>query len=90
MTPAYRSTCVVCGGPGTNRHERLPRGRGGPVDEFNTVVLCGSGTTGCHGLVTGNPAWATSAGLTVSGDMLRGRYRGPDMAYRRHYNEGAP
>lgn len=31
-------------------HEIVPRSLGGKVSTQNSVALCGSGTTGCHGL----------------------------------------
>lgn len=46
--------CERCGRPGSNIHHRRPRGMGGttsPEDPTNLVMLCGSGTTGCHGWV---------------------------------------
>jgi hypothetical protein len=48
-------TCLACGTRDrpTLQHI-LPRGAGGtsrPLDPRLAVVLCGSGTTGCHGLV---------------------------------------
>ena len=89
MPPANTQSCAMCGGRASNLHERLNRSRGGPRDEFNTRYLCGSGTTGCHGYVTGNPAWAIANGWTVSGFIDRdGRYCGPDEDYRRHYGDG--
>lgn len=88
LPPANTQPCARCGERGSNRHEKLSRGRGGLRDEFNTVVLCGSGTTGCHGWTTANPLAAQAEGLWVPGSMLRGRYVGPDEAYQRFYNEG--
>jgi hypothetical protein len=32
----------------------------------NLVTLCGSGTTGCHGQVEANPAWAKAHGWSVA------------------------
>ena len=87
LPPANTPPCVLCGARGSNRHEKLPRGRGGPKDEFNTVVLCGSGTTGCHGWVTQNPNEAERLGLYVRGWIVRGVYTGPDGTYRNHYRE---
>lgn len=89
LPAANTQPCARCGERGSNRHEKLARGRGGLRDEFNTVVLCGSGTTGCHGWVTANPLAAMAEGLWVSGYMVRGRYVGPDVAYARFYNEVA-
>lgn len=88
LAPANTLPCVLCGQRGSNRHEKLPRGRGGYRDEFNTVILCGSGTTGCHGWVTGNPNEAEKIGLYVRGSMFRGKYVGPDVEYQDHYNGG--
>jgi hypothetical protein len=55
-------SCVGCGmgimglerGIGWSIHHRIPRGMGGTKDPkvsspANLIVLCGSGTTGCHG-----------------------------------------
>ena len=43
--------CIVCGNYGTNRHHEPPKGTGGEKSwNGNLVSLCGSGTTGCHGL----------------------------------------
>ena len=86
LPPARTQRCVRCGRQASNWHERLPRGRGGKRDAFNAIPLCGSGTTGCHGLVTGNPQLARDEGWTVTGYMVRGRYVGSDPAYRAHYN----
>ena len=80
--------CVRCGARGSNRHELLPRSRGGPRDAWNTVVLCGSGTHGCHGWVTEHPDLAEAEGLYVRGQIIRGRYLGPDGTYHQHYNLG--
>jgi hypothetical protein len=88
LPPANTLPCVRCGARGSNRHEKLPRSRGGLRDEFNTVVLCGSGTTGCHGWVTANPAAAEVEGLYVRGQIVRGVYVGPDESYRDHYAAG--
>jgi hypothetical protein len=43
-------------GEGWSMQHRLPRGRGGDRDPrinlpSNLLVVCGSGTTGCHGLI---------------------------------------
>lgn len=32
-------------------HEIRPRSLGGKVSRHNSIALCGSGTTGCHGLI---------------------------------------
>lgn len=75
------SACFVCGRPlvrgggGYSVHHRRPRGMGGSRDRVtgsaaNLVLLCGSGTDGCHGLVESRRAWALGAGLLLrqSGD----------------------
>jgi hypothetical protein len=31
------------------------------------MLVCGSGTTGCHGRITVNPEWATLNGYTIQG-----------------------
>lgn len=80
--------CARCGQRGASRHEKVARGRGGPRDLFNTVILCGSGTTGCHGWVEANPAAAEAEGWWVRGWFLHGRYVGPDEDYQRYYNGG--
>ena len=43
--------CVVCGRYGANRHHMPPKGMAGEEHwEGCFISLCGSGTTGCHGL----------------------------------------
>lgn len=49
-------------------HHRRLRGMGGrSVDHTapNLVTACGSGTTGCHGRMHADPAWARSRGYIV-------------------------
>lgn len=44
--------CRLCGtGRNVNAHHLIPRSQLGIWTESNVVGLCGSGTTGCHGLV---------------------------------------
>lgn len=43
-----------CGKPSATGHHVLARGQGGDDVAANIVPLCGSGTTGCHGLVEVN------------------------------------
>lgn len=88
LGPARDQRCARCGGRASNWHEKVSRGRGGPRDRFNAVPLCGSGTTGCHGWVTENPAAAEAIGLYVRGSFVRGRYIGPDGSYHQHYGVG--
>ena len=59
--------CVRCGQAITNngsRHHRQRRQVGGHGVE-NVVLVCGSGTTGCHGWAHANPAAARAVGLIV-------------------------
>lgn len=72
-----QGSCAYCGGEILGERgwdwsvqHRLRRGNGGTDREFvnlagNLVLLCGSGTTKCHGLVEGNPAWARQHGFRV-------------------------
>jgi hypothetical protein len=71
--------CVRCGvsvngerGISWSLHHRRPRRAGGDRrpeanSPANLVVLCGSGTTGCHGWVESNRAEALSAGWLLHG-----------------------
>lgn len=43
--------CAICGEPSATGHHVLAKGDGGDDVLENIVPLCGSGTTGCHGLV---------------------------------------
>jgi hypothetical protein len=71
--------CVRCGrhvahlqrGWAWSIHHRRPRGSGGTslawVDQAaNGIILCGSGTTGCHGWVEKNRRAAIDAGYLIS------------------------
>lgn len=75
-----RGACARCGlnvrkedrGTSWSLHHRRPRGMGGTRHIWvnlpaNLAVLCGSGTTGCHGWVEGNRSTAVDAGWLVSG-----------------------
>lgn len=60
--------CVRCGvyvGPGMNAHHRKLRSQGGMGTPSNGVLLCGSGTTRCHGWAHSNVKKAREAGLIV-------------------------
>ncbi|MGW4422767.1 HNH endonuclease [Streptosporangium sp. NPDC004631] len=61
--------CVRCGkAPARDEdsiHHRIPRGRGGENTAVNLLLLCGSGTTGCHGWVEKNRAAAYGLGYLV-------------------------
>lgn len=62
--------CECCGYPyASNAHHRRNRSRGGRDVLSNLVLLCGSGTTGCHGQVTEHPDDATEAGLTIQSEV---------------------
>lgn len=65
-------------------HHRRPRGAGGTSLEWvagaaNLVILCGSGTTGCHGWVESNRAEARVAGFLVP---LNGVLKADEVAIR--------
>lgn len=67
--------CELCGGSiagvvGFSMHHRLPRRMGGSSrPELNTpanlILLCGSGTTGCHGRVESHREQAYGEGLLL-------------------------
>lgn len=68
-------SCVCCGvgigpegrGVGWSLHHRLLRAQGVQHTVQNLIVLCGSGTTGCHGRVHAEPAAARAGGWMLSG-----------------------
>lgn len=58
--------CELCfAARATNWHHRKNRSQGGTNDLSNAMHLCGSGTTGCHGLVTEHPLDAYDNGWSV-------------------------
>ena len=60
--------CVNCGvtiWADASRHHRKFKSRGGGDEVSNGILLCGSGTTGCHGWVHANPKLARKLGLAV-------------------------
>lgn len=62
------NACEICGVRGENVHHRRPRGMGGTKFEGgpeNLMVLCGSGTTGCHGWIEGHREEAREQGWLV-------------------------
>jgi hypothetical protein len=85
-------------------HHRRPRGMGGSKDPAtnmpsNLMLLCGSGTTGCHGWVESNRSDALLMGFLVSQGHAPGNravlYRGTHWAFleddgRVHFTEGSP
>jgi hypothetical protein len=69
VTLRDRDTCQRCRrqcGP-SNRDHRKGRGVGGHTVVSNLQILGGSGTTGCHGWKTANPAAAVAEGWSVPG-----------------------
>lgn len=60
------SCCERCGVVfANNAHHRKNRSQGGLDDLSNLMLLCGSGTTGCHGYVTEHPADSYNHGWSV-------------------------
>lgn len=57
--------CLRCGQMTGQVHHRWPRGRGGHNATSNLMLLCGSGTTGCHGWAEHNRAAAYALGYLV-------------------------
>lgn len=58
--------CEKCGqARATNWHHRKNASQGGEASLSNALHLCGSGTTGCHGWITGNPGGANPYGWSV-------------------------
>lgn len=66
-------TCRRCGrhleGVSASAHHRKLRRHPDADQVANIVVLCGSGTTGCHGWVHANPAAAREDGWMLRGDQ---------------------
>ena len=84
--------CVRCGkhvahlerGFAWSIHHRRPRGKGGTSLAWvgaaaNLIVLCGSGTTGCHGWIESHRADARADGHLVP---LNGIVRADEVAVR--------
>lgn len=62
--------CVRCGAHdhlGLNRDHRKNRSQGGRTVIENLQLLCGTGTTGCHGWVTEHPRSAVLEGFAIPG-----------------------
>jgi hypothetical protein len=57
--------CELCGRPATNFAHRLAKGQGGLWSPCNGILLCGSGTTGCHGWCHANPTSARAGGWII-------------------------
>lgn len=68
-------SCALCGmgigpegrGIGWSVHHRLRRSQGVDHSIQNVIILCGSGSTQCHGWVHANPADARAGGWLLSG-----------------------
>lgn len=48
---ARKGICVLCGSGDCSLHHIYPKGQGGDDVTSNLIFLCGSGTTGHHGLI---------------------------------------
>ena len=57
--------CEICNAPANNAHHRKNRSQGGQDVLSNLLLLCGSGTTGCHGWVTNHPRTSMERGWSV-------------------------
>lgn len=59
--------CVVCNRPASTGSIHHRQGRGGldPHRLSNLITVHGSGTTGCHGRIHAEPAWAYDWGFMV-------------------------
>ena len=53
--------CRLCGAVNATLHHIVPRSLGGDDVADNLCSLCGSGTTGCHGLVEARDPYVLSA-----------------------------
>lgn len=86
--------CARCGvhvvymtrGIGWSIHHRRPQGAGGSSLEWvgraaNGIVLCGSGTTGCHGWVESHRDDAREQGFLV---RLNGALRADQVPVKHH------
>jgi hypothetical protein len=69
VTARDEGLCVRCRRAhlGVNFDHRKNRSQGGEWSASNGQLLCGSGTTGCHGEVTAYPAMAVAGGWAVPG-----------------------
>ena len=62
--------CEVCNvdlttGRPYSKHHRLPRGRGGTNVLSNLMLVCGTGTSGCHGMIESQRTIAYDNGWLV-------------------------
>ena len=58
-----------CGRRATNAAHRKRKGQGGLWSPVNLIDSCGSGTTGCHGVLTVDPDYAKTGGWEVRADQ---------------------
>ena len=63
------SLCEMCSKPANNAHHRRNLSQQGQNVLSNLLLLCGSGTTGCHGWVTEHPAMSYRNGWSIEGDV---------------------
>lgn len=69
MEAVVGQECAACGRPASNAHHIMPRGSPFFGDDVaaNLLALCGSGTTGCHGLYHhADPAVRARIGLALA------------------------
>jgi hypothetical protein len=71
--------CAKCGMRANNAHHRKNRSQGGKDVLSNLLLLCGSGTIGCHGWITEHPALGYTNGWSV---MSTGRPEDIPVLYR--------
>lgn len=75
------SMCELCSKPANNAHHRRNLSQGGRNVLSNLLLLCGSGTTGCHGWITEHPEMSYRNGWSIQGTTAQPheapvRYRG--------------
>lgn len=65
---------------GWSAHHR--KGRHEHVTFADGLILCGTGTTGCHGVVTVRPSWANEFGLAIPRLATTDEYRPENVRVR--------
>lgn len=73
---------------GWSAHHRKPRGTGGTSDPrigsiANCLILCGTGTTGCHGRIERNREVALRVGLLIPRNATTEEYAPAAVRVRR-------
>ena len=65
--------CWGCGREGANGHHLVPKDftKPGPDAKWNTISLCGTGTSECHGAYHGNPY--TRNGERITPTLVKAR-----------------